>query len=313
MMIPKDRIPVTLLTGYLGSGKTTLLNGLLRQPGQPRTLVLINEYGDIPVDNDLVVFSPDSAVVETLTGCLCCAVRGDLAKTLRSAPQRFARNGKPWFERVVIETTGIADPAPVLATLLDDTLIATRYRLERTLVAVDAVNGLSTLAREPEAGRQLAIADQVVLTKADLASDEDLESLRRRVDSINPVPVFVARYGALTEPEWCRLLAPVADVRLQPLKWLSPGTSQAFDKLQQAKRGVEGTVPRWRVALCPGRHAARLGNLGRDFRAGQHSAVAGLGALAELHLDQLYLRVACRLGKARLVETAIGIATAEVA
>lgn len=220
-LIPKHRIPVTLLTGSLGSGKTTLLNSMLRQPGQPRTLVLINEYGDIPVDNDLVAFSPDDAVVETLTGCLCCAVRGDLAKTLRTAPHRFARDGMPWFDRVVIETTGIADPAPVLATLLDDTVIATQYRLERTIVTVDAVNGLSTLEREPEALRQLAVADQLGLTKVDLAAAADLDALRCRLISINPAPIFSARHGALEEPAWHRLLAPVTDMRFQPLKWLS--------------------------------------------------------------------------------------------
>jgi G3E family GTPase len=111
-------LPVLVLTGFLGSGKTTLLNGLLRQPAFARTLVLINEFGSVSIDHDLVVASRDETVIELPNGCICCSLRGDLVRTLRDATGRFAREGRPWFDRVVIETTGLADPTPILGTLM---------------------------------------------------------------------------------------------------------------------------------------------------------------------------------------------------
>ena len=110
------QLPVSVLTGFLGSGKTTVLNHLIQQPALCRTLVLINEFGEIGIDHNLVAHSKDDVVVEMSSGCLCCTIRGDLAKTLREAPARFARGGELWFDRVVIETTGLADPAPILHT-----------------------------------------------------------------------------------------------------------------------------------------------------------------------------------------------------
>ena len=106
------RVPVSVLTGFLGSGKTTVLNHLIQQPELSRTLVIINEFGEIGLDHDLVAKSSEDVVVEMSSGCLCCTIRGDLAQTLREAPARFTQGEKPWFERVVIETTGLADPAP---------------------------------------------------------------------------------------------------------------------------------------------------------------------------------------------------------
>ena len=133
-------LPVSVLTGFLGSGKTTVLNHLIRQPMLDRTLVIVNEFGEIGLDHDLMAISQDNTVIEMSSGCLCCTIRGDLVKTLRDAPGRYAREGKLWFDRVVIETTGLADPAPILHTLMTDQRIARRYRLDGIITTVDAVN-----------------------------------------------------------------------------------------------------------------------------------------------------------------------------
>ncbi|MCC5793281.1 MAG: GTP-binding protein [Chromatiales bacterium] len=186
LMNPGDLIPVSLLTGFLGSGKTTLLNKLLRQPGLQRTLVLINEFGEIGLDHALVSHSSEDVVVEMASGCLCCTIRGDLARTLREAPSRFSRNGRCWFDRVIIETTGLADPAPILHTLMTEASVTHRYRLDAVFTTVDAVNGLDTLDRHNEAVRQAAIADHLLLTKSDIADKETLDSLERRLESLNP-------------------------------------------------------------------------------------------------------------------------------
>ena len=179
------RLPVSVLTGFLGSGKTTVLNHLIQQPALSRTLVLINEFGKIGLDHDLVTHCTDDVVIEMSSGCLCCTIRGDLAKTLREAPGRFACGGEQWFDRVVIETTGLADPAPVLLTLMTDPVVARRYRLDGVIATVDAVNGGNTLDRQIESVKQTAVADRLLLTKADLA-DLDDQSTRNWHRSTQP-------------------------------------------------------------------------------------------------------------------------------
>ncbi|MED5358312.1 MAG: GTP-binding protein, partial [Pseudomonadota bacterium] len=157
-----QRLPVSVLTGFLGSGKTTVLNHLIQQPELSRTLVLINEFGEIGLDHDLVTHAKDEVVIEMASGCLCCTIRGDLAKTLREAPERFAREGKVWFDRVVIETTGLADPAPILHTLMTDPGVARHYRLDGVIATVDAFNGASTLDQQIESVKQAAMADRLL-------------------------------------------------------------------------------------------------------------------------------------------------------
>lgn len=181
-----DLIPVTLLTGFLGSGKTTLLNHLVQQPELADALVIINEFGEMALDHLLVAHSTENLVMEMSSGCLCCTIRSDLVKTLRDITWRFSRNGQRQFRRVLIETTGLADPAPIIHTLMTHPQIAPKYRLDGIVATVDMATGMHTLDRHPEAIKQAAIADALLLTKADLMNDEQRQALLRRLDGINP-------------------------------------------------------------------------------------------------------------------------------
>ena len=197
------RLPVSVLTGFLGSGKTTILNYLMQQPALSRTLVIINEFGEIGLDHDLVTQSTEDngdVVVEMSSGCLCCTIRGDLVRTLREAPGRFARGGEPWFDRVVIETTGLADPAPILQTLMNDPVIAPRYRLDAVITAIDAANGGATLDRQFESVKQAAVADRLLLTKTDIAGVDELRRLRERLRTLNPAAEQVIAKNGRVDP-----------------------------------------------------------------------------------------------------------------
>jgi G3E family GTPase len=175
---PGALIPVSVLTGFLGSGKTTVLNRLVRDPRMARALVIINEFGSIGLDHDLIVRSQDDMVVEMMGGCLCCTIRGDLLRTLREAPWRFARDGKCWFDRVVIETTGLADPAPILHTLMTDERLQTLYRLDGVITTVDAATGMATLDAQEESIKQAAVADRLLLDKYDVSRQWDPDAAR---------------------------------------------------------------------------------------------------------------------------------------
>jgi G3E family GTPase len=189
------RIPVSVITGFLGTGKSTLLNRLLRHPDMGETAVIVNEFGEIGLDHALIASSKEDTVLLS-SGCLCCTVRGDLVNTFRDLTQkRDAGEIKP-FKRVVIETTGLADPAPVLHTLMSDPVVAERCRLESVVTLVDAVNGGSTLDHHTEAVKQAAVADRLVLTKVDLAEQKAVQHLRHRLQHLNPgAQVFTAVAG----------------------------------------------------------------------------------------------------------------------
>jgi G3E family GTPase len=179
------RIPVSIVTGFLGSGKTTLINRLLKRPDMNRVAVIINEFGEQSVDNDLVEVSSEQMMLLN-NGCLCCVLRGDLQETLRELFVK-RRNGEIIdFNRVVIETTGLADPAPVMQTLMTDALLQEEYRLDCVVTLVDAVNGLEQIATQPEPVKQTALADRLVITKSDLATTDQLAALEARLRELNP-------------------------------------------------------------------------------------------------------------------------------
>ena len=182
----EERIPVTVLTGFLGSGKTTLLNKLLRRPELADTAVIINEFGEIGLDHLLVEKSNDEGMVTLNSGCLCCTVRGDLVRTMSELFLKRARGEVSPFKRMVVETTGLADPAPILHTLMTDPLLASRYRLDGVVTTVDGVNGASTLDNHEEAVKQAAVADRLLLTKVDIAEAPRLDDLRHRLQHLNP-------------------------------------------------------------------------------------------------------------------------------
>jgi G3E family GTPase len=192
-------LPVSILTGFLGSGKTTLLGHLLKSPQFSRTAVIINEFGEIGLDHELVEAS-DESFIQLQTGCLCCAIRGDLVLTLESILNRRDADTVPLFDQIVIETSGLADPAPILHALMMDSNLSSRLRLAGLVATVDAVNGHETLRRQPEAVKQIALADRLILTKSDLVNGTP-DALIAELSALNPsAPLLTATHGVI-DPE----------------------------------------------------------------------------------------------------------------
>lgn len=197
-------IATAVLTGFLGSGKTSLLNGLLKDPMLANACVIINEFGEIGIDHLLVEKSDDN-IVELAAGCLCCTIRGDLIDTLTDLLARRDQATIKAFDRIVIETTGLADPAPVLHALMRDPLLLNRLRLEGVITVVDGVNGWATLDAHPEALKQVAVADRIVLTKLDLLhgleGEEKLFAIIGRLRKLNPsARLLTTHRGEATAP-----------------------------------------------------------------------------------------------------------------
>ena len=182
---PDELIPVSLLTGFLGSGKTTVLNHVLHDPRMDKAAVIVNEFGEVGLDHELMVAGSEDMVLLN-SGCLCCTVRGDLVNTLRDMMMLRLREDVPSFDRVLVETTGLADPAPILHTLMSDQLVTNYFRLDGVITTVDAANGADTLDRQFESVKQVAVADRLLLTKTDIADDADREDLDARLAAANP-------------------------------------------------------------------------------------------------------------------------------
>ena len=218
---PPTPIPLTLLTGFLGAGKTTLLNRLLKDPALSGTAVIINEFGEVSLDHLLVEYVGDNMVL-LQSGCLCCTLRGDLVDGLEKL-LRDLDNRRCSFNRVLLETTGLADPAPVLQTAMAHPYLVKRYRLDGVVTVVDAVNGEATLDAHPEAIKQAAVADRIVLTKTDIADAGQIERVTARLHALNPAATILdAAKGEATADRLinCGLYDPerkIPDVK----KWLA--------------------------------------------------------------------------------------------
>src|SRR4051794_18815651 len=210
------RIPVTVITGFLGSGKTTLIRELLRRPEGANTAVVINEYGEVGIDDALLLASSDATVLLG-NGCLCCTVRSDLQESLRALFADRARGAVPSFERVIIETSGLADPGPVLQTFASDRALGEEFHLQSLVTVVDAINGQANLDRMPEARHQAALADRIVLSKTDAVDAEVIERLTARIRELSAAPIMAASHGAI-DPRFLLDEAPDLAGRLASLR-----------------------------------------------------------------------------------------------
>lgn len=185
-----SRIPVSILTGFLGAGKSTLLNRILKDPGTSDTAVIINEFGEVGIDNFLVEASGD-ALLEIANGCLCCTVRGELVDSLASIMDGIQTGRLRPIRRIVIETTGLADPAPVMQSVMGNPVIAQNFELDGVITVVDAVNGVSTLDHHQEAVKQVAVADRLIISKLSMADASQLAALKGRLAALNPRAAIV--------------------------------------------------------------------------------------------------------------------------
>lgn len=256
-MAPTDkRIPVTLLTGFLGAGKTTLLNRIVSTRDGPKIAVVVNEFGEAGLDHDLIE-SVEEEVVLMQSGCLCCSIRGDLSRTLQDLRHR-RQTWRVKFDRVVIETTGLADPGPILQTSLADPYLAQKFRIDGVVTVADAVNGPDTLDQQFEAVSQVAMADLIVLSKTDLVSDEGAAAFESRLRSLNlTAKILKADRGAVPMESLWDLSGMRREGRPEnAISWLTP--VEAPDPLDNLSGFA--TQPASASLLQTHGHDARIGS-----------------------------------------------------
>ena len=204
MLDSKVMVPATIITGFLGSGKTTLLNRLLRHVAFRHSLIIINEFGEVGIDH-LIVAAPAANVRLLANGCLCCEMRGELVETLDACLRMRGTGELARFERVLIETSGLADPVPIVHSLVSEPALAGAYRLDSILTVVDALHGASQVCAHDEARKQVALADTVLLSKTDLATGSEVAETKGAVRQINPGAAILMAGAAVSDP--CALLA----------------------------------------------------------------------------------------------------------
>jgi G3E family GTPase len=243
------KIPISLVTGFLGSGKTTLIAHLLRHPGMRRAAVIINEVGEIGIDHDLVANVTENMSL-LANGCICCSVRTDLQDSLRELFNQRRAGTIPEFDRVIIETTGLADPAPVVQTLLSDTLINHHFRLDGLVTLVDAFHGADLLERQQEAVKQIAIADRIFLTKIDLVHPDTLKKLRATLAQLNPRADQYEVLNGEVEPNLLTGLGlHSASVSSDALMFLGEDMRAEPDATQQEGRYLRASASRHDAAI----------------------------------------------------------------
>ncbi|PPQ34703.1 CobW family GTP-binding protein [Rhodopila globiformis] len=245
------RLPVALLSGFLGSGKTTLVNTLLRDPRMAGTAVAVNEFGEVPLDRDLIAHDRDHTVVMA-NGCLCCNLAGDMEDAVMRLFSRRQSGGLPAFERLLIEPSGLSDPAPIAQAILRNPLLARSMRLEAIVCTVDALFAATQLARHPETRKQVALADTLVLTKTDLAAPEVVRRLRADLAGLNPAaPVLTAVQGevdaaALFPPRFLDRTATAPDTA--PRSFLAADEADAGHTARYASASLLAESPLdWRA------------------------------------------------------------------
>lgn len=224
---PDPRVPVTLLTGFLGAGKTTLLNAVIKSQSGPKIAVIVNEFGEAGLDHDLIE-AVDEEIVLMRSGCLCCSVRGDLSRTMMDLMVRRHR-GEIDFDRVVIETTGLADPGPILQTMLVEPDLSRTVRMDGVITVADAATGQDTLTRQFEAVSQVAMADLLVLSKSDLIPAADLHAFEARLEAINPTAQIIRADRGRIDPSALWNLSGLRSTATpeQTLQWLTPRAKPA--------------------------------------------------------------------------------------
>lgn len=287
------RIPVTVLTGFLGAGKTTVLNHLLRQPQMDGCAVLINEFGEVGVDHHLVE-KVDETLVVLDSGCICCSVQGDLVRALKGLFMRALRRELKGLRRVLIETTGLADPAPVIHTLMSDPFLAERYRVDGVVTAVDVTHALGQLEQHAEAVRQVSMADRLLLTKCDLADAAQQAAVAERIAQLNPTAGQIAVRAGEVEPDalfGCGLY-DAAGKHPDVAAWLGEEAVRAAQQRQSAAAPLwrkPGAKPAPVAGATPVRHDANVRSFVLRFDAplAWYPFSDALGLMLQLYGDNI--------------------------